>query len=101
MRFRVSSSKDRVSGFGLGVGVEDAEAEGLLWVSGFGFRVSGFGFRVSGFGFRVSGFGFRVAGFGFRERKLWLMHPARFGVYGLESHVQRFRGGLVIKAHRL
>ena len=59
-----------------------------LWVSGFGYRVSGFGFRASGFGYRVSGSGFLVAGHNLREQ---LLH----------RNVQRSRGGLVFKAHRL
>jgi len=46
----------------------------------------GFGFRVSGFGF--FGLGFRVSGFGLKR-----------GTLG--RNVKRFRGGLVLKAHRL
>jgi len=59
-----------------------------LRVEGAGFRVQGSGCRVQGSGSRVQGAGCRVQGSGFR-------------VQGAGLRVERFRGGLVFKAHRL
>jgi len=88
---------------------------------GFGFRVSGFGFRGSWFGFRASGFVVRGSGFGFTGcgdanavggRKLASFVFGSGFVFGIaflasgllgwgKFTVQRFRGGLVFKAHRV
>ena len=77
-------------------------------MQGSGFRVQGAGFRVQGPGCRVQGSGCRVQGAGFRAK---LMHVCsnefssntRLGgwVELFNRNVQRFRGGLVVKAHRL
>jgi len=100
-----------------------ALALSLLWllsghltvfrVSDTGIRISGFGFRVSGFGFRISGFGFRVLGL---EVRGWGTVSSSLGLVPAVAHVgaldrrrrappaepglKRFRGGLVVKAHR-
>ena len=63
------------------------------------FRLSCFGFRVSCFGFQVSGFDFQVSGFRFRFLEGFGVRVSNFG----QGHTrpERFRGGLVFKAHRL
>jgi len=121
--FRISGFWSRVSGFGFRV-----SGFGFL-VSGFGFRISCFVFRVlcfvflvSCFVFRVSCFVFRVSRFAFRVLcfvclvSCFVFRVSDFGFqvsgWGGElpaapdtalfyRNVQRFRGGLVSKAHRL
>jgi len=91
--------------------------------AGFESRASGFGCWVSGFVFRVSDFGSRVSGFVCRGFGL-MNHGVLGGLYtsdrwklevadpltpwptpatrsGESRTTQRFRGGLVVKAHRL
>ena len=74
----------------------------------FGFRVSGSGFRDPGFGFRVSRLGFQGSGDALLDDLLDRValehHRNRLkSVSEVKIHrnVQRFRGGLVFKAHRL
>ena len=97
-------------------------------MQGSGFRVQGSGFRVQGSGFRVSGFGLRVQGGpGLGAVGILAQQPRRdlhqqegqvqltkqqeghvqqqpsstLPLATKHSPVQRFRGGLVSKAHRL